>query len=92
MAQTIRSIIFSVGSAICLTLVAYFGLPVTTMLMIPGVWFTVRIHIPDILGIPSAVVALIAAYSLLIWLTVQFVHIVVSLAKRLALAWMRSRL
>jgi hypothetical protein len=92
MVQTIRSIIFSLGSAICLTLVAYFGLPATMILMLPGIWITIRIHVPDILGIPSPVIALIVAYSILIWLTVQLVHLTVSLSRRLALAWMRSRL
>lgn len=92
MAQTIRAIVFSIGLAICLTLVAYFGMPVTTVLLLPGFWFALKVHVPDILGIQPTIVASILVYSISIWLTLQLVHVIISLSKRIALAWMRSRL
>lgn len=92
MAQTIRAIVFSIALATCLTLVAFFGLPATTLLLIPGFWLSIKVHVPNILGIHPAIVASIVVYSALIWLTLQLVHILVTLSRRIALAWMRSRL
>lgn len=92
MAQTLRGVALAVALAICMTLVAYVGQPMTIALMFPGFWLAARIHVPDVLGIRAMVVASVLVYSILIWLTVQFVHILVAVSRRLALAWMRSRL
>ena len=92
MAQTIRAIVFSIGTAICLSLIAYFGLPATTPLMIPGFWLANKISVPDILGIHSTIVASTVVYGVLIWLTLQLVHITFSLSLKIRAAWMRWRL
>jgi hypothetical protein len=92
MAQMLRAVVFSVGLAICLSLVAYFGLPATTVLLIPGFWLSVKVHVPDILGIHSTIVASVVIYSALILLTLQAVHLGFSLSHRIRLAWLRWRL
>lgn len=92
MAQAVRSILLSIGLGIGLSLIAYFGLPITTVLMLPGSWFAAQVHVPELLTIPPAIVASSFVYTASIWFTVQSVHVLVAVSQRVALAWMRSRL
>jgi hypothetical protein len=96
MPQSVRAILFSIGLAVSLTIVAYFGLPATTFLLFPGFWLAVRTHMPDINGGPfsfhAMFIASIVAYSVSIWLALQLIHAVFSISKRLTRAWIRSRL
>lgn len=92
MPQGVRAILFSVALAVVLTIVAYYGLPMTTVLMFPGFWLAIRAHIPNIYGIHSMIIASIIVYTVSTWLVLQLVHILFSTSRRARRAWLRSRL
>jgi hypothetical protein len=75
MPHSVRAILFSIGLAVAVTIVAYYGPPPTTVLMLPGFWLAVRTHVPDIHGGPfflrAMVIASIVVYSGSIWLALQ---------------------